>query len=146
LQELYRDALAEQGIGTNYPKLDIIAHSSEPMPLSLPGLDRLRDELYLSGAYQRASHLAPVAQVALRPIEQLPDPPGGDINLAILIDEAHPTLSCCEGITDNDSSSVYGLLTRIVSEFQSTESTASWIHQVTLPPGASRERYPTACA
>ena len=143
LQELYRDALAEQGIGTNYPKLDIIAHSSEPMPLSLPGLDRLRDELYLSGAYQRASHLAPVAQVALRPIEQLPDPPGGDINLAILIDEAHPTLSCCEGITDNDSSSVYGLLTRIVSEFQSTESTASWIHQVTLPPGASRERHPT---
>jgi hypothetical protein len=143
LQELYRDTLVEQGLGASYPKLDVIAHSSEPMPSSLPGLDRLRDELYLSGSFQRASHLAPVAQVALRPIEQLPDPPGGDINLAILIDEAHPSLRCCESITDNDSASVYGLLTRIVSDFQSTESTASWIHQVSLPVGASRERHPT---
>lgn len=143
LQHLYRDTLAEQVDGTVYPKLDIIAHSSKPMPLSLPGLDRLREELYLSGAFQRASHLAPVAQVALRPIEQLPDPPGGDINLAILIDEARPAIRCSEPVTDNDSASVYGLLTRIISEFESTESTVRWTHQVVLPSGASRERHPT---
>jgi len=143
LQQLYREELADQGQGAHYPKLDIIAHSSEPMPLSLPGLDRLRDELYLSGAYQKASHLAPVAQVALRSIEQLPDPPGGDINLALLIDEARPSVSCCEAIADTDSVSVYGLLTRVASDFQSTESTARWIHQVALPTGASREKHPT---
>ena len=113
------------------------------MPLSLPGLDRLRDELYLSGEYQKTSHLAPVAQVALRSIEQLPDPPGGDVNLALLIDEARPCLKCCETIADSDSASVYGLLTRITSNFQSTESTARWIHQIALPTGASRERHPT---
>ena len=143
LQHLYRDALADLGPGTHYPKLDIIAHSSEPMPLSLPGLDRLREELYLFSAYQRASHLAPIAQVALRPIEQLPNPPGGDVNLALLIDEAHPSLSCCEAIADSDSVSVYGLLTRIASDFQSTESTARWIHQVALPVGTNREKHPT---
>ena len=143
LQQLYRDELADQGQGAHYPKLDIIAHSSEPMPLSLPGLDRLRDELYLSGAQQQASHLAPVAQVALRPIEQLPDPPGGDINLALLIDEGRPSLSCCEAITDSDSVSVYGLLTRVASDFRSTENAARWAHQVALPAGASRERHPT---
>lgn len=140
LQELYRDVPMEQG--AHFPKLDVVAHSSEPMPLSLPGLDRLRDELYLSGAYQKASHLAPVAQVALRPIEQLPDPPGGDVNLALLIDEARPSLSSCEAITDSDSVSVYGLLTRVASDFQSTESTARWVHQIALPAGASRERHP----
>jgi DNA phosphorothioation-dependent restriction protein DptH len=143
LQQLYKDTLNEPGQAAHYPKLDIIAHSSEPMPLSLPGLDRLRDELYLSGEYQKASHLAPVAQVALRSIEQLPDPPGGDVNLALLIDEARPSLKCCEAITDSDSASVYGLLTRITSNFQSTESTARWIHQIALPTGTSRERHPT---
>ena len=143
LQQLYREALSEQGEGSHYPKLDIIAHSSEPMPLSLPGLDRLRDELYLSGAYQKASHLAPVVQVALRPIEQLPNPPGGDINLALLIDEARPLLGCREAIADTDSISVYGLLTRISSDFQSTEAAVRWIHQVALPAGAAREKHPT---
>ena len=143
LQQLYKDTLNEPGQAAHYPKLDIIAHSSEPMPLSLPGLDRLRDELYLSGEYQKASHLAPVAQVALRSIEQLPDPPGGDVNLALLIDEARPSLKCCEAITDSDSASVYGLLTRITSNFQSTESSARWIHQIALPTGTSRERHPT---
>lgn len=143
LQQLYKETLNEPGQVSHYPKLDIIAHSSEPMPLSLPGLDRLRDELYLSGEHQKASHLAPVAQVALRPIEQLPDPPGGDVNLALLIDEARPKLTCCDAITDSDSVSVYGLLTRIASSFQSTESTARWTHQIALPAGASRERHPT---
>jgi DNA phosphorothioation-dependent restriction protein DptH len=143
LQHLYRAELIDQGQETHYPKLDIIAHSSEPMPLSLPGLDRLRDELYLSGTHQQASHLAPVAQVALRPIEQLPDPPGGDINLALLIDEGHPSLRCCDPIPDSDSVSVYGLLTRVTSDFRSTESVARWDHQVALPTGASRERHPT---
>jgi hypothetical protein len=142
LQQLYQESFVDPGQAAHYPKLDIIAHCSEPMPLSLPGMDRLRDELYLSGAYQKTSHLAPVAQVALRPIEQLPDPPGGDINLALLIDEARPSLSCREGI-DSDSISVYGLLTRVASHFESTESAARWVHQVALPSGASREKHPT---
>lgn len=142
LQQLYKDVIVDQAQGLNFLKLDIIAHSSEPLPLSLPGLDRLRDELYLSGAYTKASHLAPVAQVAIRPIEQLPDPPGGDINVALLIDEARPSLACAELLADHDSASVYGLLTRIASQFQSTESTARWIHQVALPVGASREKHP----
>jgi hypothetical protein len=124
------------------PKLDVVAHASEPLPLNLPGLDRLRDQLYVSDIHRKASHLAPVAQLAIRSMEQVPYPPGGDVNLALLIDEAKPELRPSAPISDQDSASVYGLLTRIASDFRSDEDAAEWVHQVALPVGVSREKHP----
>jgi len=133
-------------VAPDFPKLDVIAHASEPLPLNLPGLDRLRDELYVSDMHRKASHLAPVVQVAIRSMDQLPFPPGGDVNLALLIDESKPELRCAAPMVDQDSASVFGLLTRIASDFRSTEQAAEWTHQIALPSGVSRERHPVQSA
>lgn len=141
LAHLYENA-TDGTQSLDHPKLDVVAHASEPLPLNLPGLDRLRDQLYVSDMHRKASHLAPVAQLAIRSIEQLPYPPGGDVNLALLIDEARPELLSSDPISDQDSASVYGLLTRVASDFRSTEHSAEWVHQVALPVGVSREKHP----
>ena len=142
LARFFEETATESVQAPDYPKLDVIAHASEPLPLNLPGLDRLRDELYVSGEHRKASHLAPVVQVAIRSMDQLPYPPGGDVNLALLIDESKPQLRNSPAIPEQDSASVYGLLTRIASDFRSSEQAAEWTHQVVLPVGASHEKHP----
>ncbi len=129
--------------GEDAPKLDIIANSSEPLPISLPGFDRLRDYQYASSSHRNASHLSPISQIAIRPRSEIASPPGGDINLALLLDEAQPKISSQPPFECQDSASVYGLLTRVVSEFHSTEAAARWIHQISFPPNTPREKHPT---
>jgi hypothetical protein len=125
------------------PKLDIIANSTEPLPITLPGFDRLRDYQYASSSHRNASHLSPISQIAIRPRGEIATPPGGDINLALLLDESKPRISSEVSFAEQDSASVYGLLTRVVSDFRSTEETARWIHQVSFPANIPREKHPT---
>ena len=129
--------------GDDSPKLDLIANSTEPIPISLPGFDRLRDFQYASSSHRNASHLSPISQIAIRPRAEIATPPGGDINLALLLDEAKPKITSEAPFAEQDSASVYGLLTRVVSDFRSTEETARWVHQVSFLPNTSREKHPT---
>lgn len=124
------------------PKLDILAHCKPPLPQALSGFDQLRQDLYLLAHLRGSSHLAPLFQLAIRDSAVLPLPPGGDVNLALLFDESQPQLQFEPPLPEQDSASSYGLLTRLCTAFESSESFARYVHQVLFPPASSRERHP----
>jgi hypothetical protein len=142
LREMYARLTDEWESRVGMPRLDLIAHYRKPLPLSMPEGDKLRTWLEARTATTSASHLAPTMQVAIRSEDLLSTPPGGDVNLAVLFDESRATVALKQAIEGEDSASGYGLITHLVSRFDSQADAASWIHQAAFPSGAAHEKHP----
>jgi hypothetical protein len=142
LREMYASLVDEFESKGGIPRLDLIAHYRKPLPLSIPEADRFRAWLEPQATTTKASHLAPVFQLAIRSEDQLSKPPGGDVNLAVLFDETSATIVQQPVIEGQDSASGYGLLTHLVTRPESSATAASWTHQAVFPATGSRERHP----
>ncbi|HID24721.1 MAG TPA: hypothetical protein EYP14_20300, partial [Planctomycetaceae bacterium] len=124
------------------PRLEILAHTASPLPLALPGLRTLQEELYRDIPSGRYTHLAPFCQVAIRPEAEAERLPGGDVHLTVVMDSIRPTLQAATVDPSADSCSFYGLLMRLLPYFESSEGTARWEHRMNLPASINRERHP----
>jgi len=134
-----RQADTESPVG----ELDLIAHCAPPLPIGLPGLDRLRDTLYLAERGGQTTHLHPRCQFALRKLEDLARLPGGDLHLTLLFDWSKPKFELASVLEGENGSSLLGLITRLCSRFESSDSHARWVHQLVLPHDSPRDRHPT---
>jgi hypothetical protein len=142
LREMYARLTNEWESRGGMPRLDLIAHYRKPLPLNMPEADKLRAWLEAQTATTSASHLAPTMQLAIRSEDLLSTPPGGDVNLVVLFDESRATVALKPTIEGQDSASGYGLITHLVSRFDSQADAASWVHQAAFPSGAAHEKHP----
>ena len=124
------------------PRVEVIAHAHEPIPLSLPGLTELQRQVYGAQPQGRRSHLSPAFVLAVRPMREIDRIPGGDANISVVIDQLMPRVTPVEASTADDSSSFYGLLVRLLPRFESSDGAAVWQHYLSLPADAPRERHP----
>lgn len=124
------------------PRVEVLAHSEEPIPLRLPGLSELQREVYESQPRGSRSHLSPLFALAIRPMKEVERIPGGEANVSVVIDQLMPRVVPVESASAEDSISLYGLLVRLVPRFESSEGGAFWRHLLSLPGDAPRERHP----
>ena len=64
--------------------------------------------------------------------------------MAIVSDYLAPEVEGLSEESSGDSSSFYGLLVRMIPEFESTEGGCRWRYRFAFPPAATRERHPVA--
>jgi hypothetical protein len=146
LRALYESAMAEEEDGPEPeppPRLEILAHIHEPLPLNIPAIAKLQRELYDAQPRGKRHHLCPFFSTAIRRMEQADDVPGGDVNLTLAIDQLVPSVKIANATENEDSSSFYGLLVRLLPYFESTEDGCIWQHRLSFPSQAPRERHPT---
>jgi DNA phosphorothioation-dependent restriction protein DptH len=123
-------------------RVELLAHTDEPVPLELPGLTRFEREVYEYRTRGEPHHLAPLFSVALRPRSKVTTPPGGEVNLTVAFDAFRPRIEVVPRTPAEDSASFYGLLTRMSSSFTPGEGEVRWQHSVQLSPDRARERHP----
>lgn len=124
------------------PRIEVLAHANEPLPLRLPGLSQLQREVYEAQPRGSRSHLLPLFALAIRPMKEVERIPGGEVNIAVVTDQLMPRVEAIKDITAEDSISLYGLLVRLLPRFESSEGGARWKHILNLPENAPRERHP----
>lgn len=124
------------------PRIEVLAHAHEPIPLRLPGLSELQREVYEAQPQRQWSHLSPSFVLAVRPTKEVERIPGGEVNISVVIDQLVPRVEPQEATAGEDSSSFYGLLVRLLPRFESSEGGAVWQHRLSLPADAPRERHP----
>ena len=127
-------------------RVEVLAHTDEPIPFELPGLARFEREVYENRVAGEPHHLAPLFSLALRSRSQVTSPPGGEVNLTIAFDAFRPRIEIMQQTQSEDSSSFYGLLTRMSSSFIAGEGDVRWQHSVHLSPDRTRERHPVVAA
>ncbi len=142
LLEALKGRVSEEGSSGQVSNLDVLAHCCAPLPITLPGFDRLREWVYSSEWPKEGSHLQPQYQLAIRDARELQRIPGGDVHLTLLFDYSVPSIRVLPRTGVETSASVYGLLTRLCTSFESTDSRACWVHQIRLPKEGVRERHP----
>lgn len=124
-------------------RLDIVAHVHAPLPLAIPALADFQKELYETQPQGR-HHLAPLMTTAVRPYDAATDGSTGAVNVAVLQDLLGARLSAVLGRDEEDSSSFYGLLLRLLPDFSASGSSVAWRHRISLPVRAPRERHPVS--
>ena len=142
--------------------LDLITHSESDIQTPAPGLEALSREWYHRGQRQRGNHLRPAVQVARRLLtdENLRHLPGGDVHISFCLDHYRPTIGLrLRGVGTADgtgesmeggaspkgtSASVFGLLTRLQTQFTSHDGTAVWERGVSFHGDQVAERHPVS--
>ncbi|MGH8542623.1 MAG: helicase HerA domain-containing protein [Gammaproteobacteria bacterium] len=144
LRAMYERQLEEEDEQEPSPPLrvEILAHSQEPLPSDLPALTRLQQELYEAQPRGRRSYLFPLFSVALRPLSRGHLPPGGDVNVTLALDQLAPHVELVSDPQKADSSSFYGLFMRFLPRFRASEGEVVWEHRLSLPQEIARERHP----
>lgn len=127
---------------TELPKMEVIAHSERPLPLTLPSLARLQRDLYEVQPGGTRQHLVPFFTVALRAIDEVGEVPGGAVNATMLIDYLQPELKASPSTVLEESCSFYGLLARLTSSFESDDEGCSWFYHLAYSDGGGRVRHP----
>lgn len=144
LRGLYaQDAVPADGGDQKQLRLEVLTHAHAPLPLSIPALTALQQELYETQARGR-HHLAPLMCIAVRPYEAASDGSAGTVNVAVLQDILSARLWALPDSEDEDSSSFYGLLLKLLADFTLIEGSPAWRHRISLPARAPRERHPGA--
>lgn len=133
---------SEDDSGRRSPSLDLLLHSHRPLPLSIPPIEDLQRDLYERRSVGDQHHLVPLCGVALRPIEDAAQLPGGDVNVAVAFDAFEPQAIAVPDADERDSLSFYGLLLRLLPTFQPSDGNARWEYHLAIPPTAARERHP----
>lgn len=123
--------------------IEIIAHSHEPLPARLAPLADLQREVYAMQLRGRHNHLAPLFSVALRPMTEADQIPGGDVHISLAIDTTSVAAQSLPVSDTEDSASLYGLLVRFVPSFQNSDGRLTWVHRLAFPANAAREKHPT---
>jgi DNA phosphorothioation-dependent restriction protein DptH len=124
------------------PRIEAVAHMPEPIPLHLPSLEQVQQEFYETQPGGRRHHLAPLFDLALRPLTGSLELPSGDTNLTVAIDSLSPEIRNMPQFDVEDSASFYGLLPRFLPQFSATEAGGHWQHHISFPEDATRERHP----
>jgi hypothetical protein len=124
------------------PRIEVVANTPEPVPLHMYSLEELQREFYESQPGGRRHHLAPLFDLALRPMSDSLQLPSGDTNLTVAIDSLSPAIRNMPLCSTEDSASFYGLLPRFLPEFHATEAGFQWQHRLCFPEEATRERHP----
>jgi DNA phosphorothioation-dependent restriction protein DptH len=122
-------------------RLDVVVHTHEPLPPSVPVLDQLARELHDTQT-RGHSHLSPLVAVAIRSYERVADGSGGAFNLAVVQDLLPARVEAVPDDDREDSSSFYGLLPRLLPSNSTENGRMSWRHRISLPARAPRERHP----
>lgn len=124
------------------PKMEVIALTERPLPLTLPPLVRLQRDLYEAQPRGTRQHLVPFFTVTLRALEEVGEVPGGAVNATMLIDHLRPELGASPATTLEESCSFYGLLARLTSSFVSDDEGCSWFYHLAYSDGGVRVRHP----
>ncbi|MDX2116849.1 MAG: ATP-binding protein [Planctomycetota bacterium] len=122
--------------------VDILAHFHEPLPVTMGLIAQLQTDLYESQPPGKRHHLTPFFSLTIRSMDQSAAPPGGDVNLTVAVDHLTPKLDLVPADPVDDSSSFYGLLVRLLPDFEAGSFGARWTHRLNFPPDASRQRHP----
>lgn len=122
--------------------VDILAHFHEPLPVTMGLISRLQTDLYESQPPGKRHHLNPFFSLTIRSMDQSTSPPGGDVNLTVAVDHLTPKLHLVPADPVDDSSSFYGLLVRLLPDFEAGSFGARWTHRLNFPADASRQRHP----
>lgn len=124
------------------PKLEVICHAHKPLPLRMGALEALRRDVYEQQHRTKRQFLSPTFSLALRPTDSMGKMSGGDVNLSLLMDHMRPEVKAVTAECKEDSASFYGLLIRLLPEFECDENGATWRHLLSFPKQAVRERHP----
>jgi DNA phosphorothioation-dependent restriction protein DptH len=111
------------------------------VPSVTPELDQLANDVYEAQPRGHRSHLAPFFAYSHRPVGRLKEVAERDVHLTLLFDVLQPSVTVGTAPEGVDSSSFFGLLTRLVSSFR-LEERASWRHWLAFPEDVNREKHP----
>jgi hypothetical protein len=146
LRECFRPLLKPEldnaEFAADLPHVDVIAHTHAPVPRNLPALDQLEDDLYDAQPAGVPNPLNPRYRHAIRSISGVGDLPGGDVNLALALDLLKPRWEYRDDEPTGDSSSFFGLLMRLVGQFDAGFDGPTWTHGLALSGNPGRERHP----
>jgi len=122
--------------------IDIIAHMQGDLQTPLTGFQSLLSNFYETFGIRHSSHLTPLVGICKRRMKEIDNIVGGDVQIAFCMDHFIPRI-----ITDNplggvDSSAVYGLLTRYVSDFKIEQGVARWTYSINFSEKPEVEKHP----
>lgn len=149
LREFLRETLEpddENDGSTVLPRVELLAEALESSHSSFSAFTDLQRDLYDAQPPGRRSHLNPLFSVAIRPLRSDDQSPARDTNVTLLIDQLRPRVLTALPDSDEDSVSFYGLITRMIPRFISSDALTEWSYRIGLPAEASRERHPTSSA
>jgi hypothetical protein len=121
--------------------LDLLLHYQRPLPLEVSTLEQFQRSLYEMRTSGASHPLTPLCAIAVRPVEDLTDLPGGDVNITMAFDTFRPKLEAA-GAEERDSASFFGLLMRMLPSFETGDGNARWEYRLALPEDVTRERHP----
>lgn len=141
LRALLRPQLEPEGAADEPLRIDLATYLEEPVPAHTPELEKLSNDIYESQPRGRRSHLAPFFAYGHEAVGDLAAVAARDVHLTLLFDRLRPNLTAGAAPDRADSSSFYGLLTVLVSDFELAD-TATWRHWLVFPEDTAREKHP----
>lgn len=141
LRALLKPQLEPDSASIEPLRIDIETYLEDPVPAVTPELERLSNDVYEAQPRGRRSHLAPFFSYGHHPVGDLTSVAERDAHLTLLFDRLRPVVAAGDAPAGVDSSSFYGLLTSLVSEFELSGG-ARWRHWLAFPDDATREKHP----
>lgn len=122
------------------PRIELLLHTQGRSRKLVAAMQELQETLYKEyDSPGGCTHLAPFFSFAVRPLAWVRNLPGGAVHLCYAFHRARPALVEAERLDGEDSTSLYGMVLKLLPTLQSAEDRVVWQHKLVFPaePGCA---------
>ena len=144
LSKIYMDkSQAEDDEAWRPPRLDLNLYT-EGEPAPVPAITSLQEAIYAQQPSGGRRYLDPFFSYSVRRLRADERLPGDDVNVSLVSDYLSPRLDPLEDQPAVSSASLYGLLVRMLPEFETTEAGCRWRYCFSFPETGASDKHPVA--